>query len=148
MRVKSRKPPAEYLITSLSVTVSRSSSVDSVQTLWPHSFGNARIAYQFAPSGATLALLAVYAHHRRAFNDVDDQVQNPLAQDQLDLRLTYSSPVRPVPGLSVRSGVGARLLPDQPYVVTVPSTNAPNDPRQYQHAVPQLHLLVGVNYDF
>jgi outer membrane receptor for ferrienterochelin and colicins len=132
-----------------SVTVSRSDV--SNQPLWPRSFGNARAAYQLGPRAGTLALAASFAHHRHAFNENDSTValvNNPVTKDQLDLRLTHSAAVQKLPGFGVRSSLGARLLPDQPYITTVPTVNSPNLPVQYQHALPQLYLLLGVNYDF
>jgi outer membrane receptor protein involved in Fe transport len=143
--------PIEDLTIAGSFTASRSFSDGPTLTLWPHSFGNARVAYRFASSGATLGLVAVFAHHRRSFNDREEVVsrsQNPVLKDQVDLRLTFCSPVRKLPGLSVRSSIGARLLPDQPYLVTAPTMADPAYPVQYQHDLPQLHVLVGANYDF
>jgi outer membrane receptor for ferrienterochelin and colicins len=141
----------EDLTIAGSVTVSRSDVGGLTQTLWPRSFGNARVAYRLGPRAGTLALAASFAHHRRAYNDNDETialVHNPVANDQVDLRLTHSATLHKLPGFGLRASLGARLLPDQPYLVTVPTVASPTLPVQYQHALPQLYLLLGANYDF
>jgi outer membrane receptor protein involved in Fe transport len=143
--------PVAGLTIAGSTTVSRSSSEAAVLTLWPRAFGNARIAYEFWKEGPTLALSARYARRRRAFNDFDQDtalVHHPAPPPELDLRLTVSSPVRRLSGLSIRGGVGVRVFPEQPYLLTLPTVAAPASPVQYMHDLPQLHVLLGARYDF
>jgi outer membrane cobalamin receptor len=143
--------PLTGLTLAGSTTVSRSSTPGPTLTLWPTSFGNARVAYEFHKGGPTLGLSALFAIRRRAFSDVTEDVallRNPYAKNEVDLRLTVSSPVRALSGLSMRASVGARLLPDQPYLVSTPIVDAPDTPVQYAHDRPQLHLLLGASYDF
>jgi outer membrane receptor protein involved in Fe transport len=142
--------PVRGLTVAGSVTVSRTHAPGLDNGLWPHSFGNLRLAYEFQPGGPALALAGAFAHNRRAFNssaNAQSVAKNPLAADALDLRLTLTSPIRPVAGLSVRASAGVRVFPDAPYLVTG-SPDAPELRRQYAHDLPQLHLLLGGSYDF
>lgn len=142
--------PVRGLSIAGSVTVSRTQSPDLDVTLWPHSFGNLRLAYEFRPGGPTLAFASSLARGRRLFNSAtnDGSTNRSLrAPDALDLRLTLTSPVRAVSGLSVRAGAGVRTVPHTPYLLT----GSPDEPSlrvQYYHDLPQLHLLLGASYDY
>lgn len=117
--------------------------------LWPRLFGNLRVSYRFGASGATLALAALYAHGRKAYNDIEPAlVTYPSMRDQLDLRLTFAAPVRSLRGLTVRVGAGALVNPDQPYLIAAPLVTDPSIRLEYQHSQPQLHLLLGARYDW
>jgi outer membrane receptor for ferrienterochelin and colicins len=142
--------PVRGLSIAGSVTVSRTQSPGHTATLWPNSFGNLRLAYQFRPGGPTLAFASSLARGRRLFNTAanEDSINpSPRAPDALDMRLTLTSPIRAVDGLSVRAGGGVRVMPDTPYLLT----GSPDDPAsriQYYHSLPQLHLLLGASYDY
>jgi outer membrane receptor protein involved in Fe transport len=142
--------PIRGLTVAGSVTVSRTHSPDLDDSLWPYSFGNLRLSYEFQPGGPALSLAGTFAHRRRAFNsaaNAESVAKTPIASDALDLRLTLTSPIRAVRGLSMRSSAGVRVLPDAPYLITG-SPDVPELRRQYAHDLPQLHLLLGASYDF
>ena len=142
--------PTRALTVAASATLSRSTSPEQTLTLWPVAFGNMRVLYEFWRDGPTLGFASVFAIKRRPFSDYDDDrslLVDAYARQQLDMRLTLASPIRALPGLRIRAGLGARVQPDLPYLVTHPSPATPDVPTQYAHDLPQLHLLLGVSYD-
>ncbi|MET0387556.1 MAG: TonB-dependent receptor [Polyangiales bacterium] len=142
--------PGAGLSLTTALTVSRSHAVGLTDAPWPRLFGNFRAAYELSAGGPTLALAGVYAAARQAFNSYADDPAAAAATDvggALDLRLTLTTPIQPLPGFSVRAGVGARVFPDAPYLITGPTDGLPRTPMQYNHEQPQLHLLLGVAYD-
>jgi outer membrane receptor protein involved in Fe transport len=142
--------PATGLSLAAAVTLSHTKSPGLSKALWPAAFGNFRAAYEFDPQGPTLALAGTYAFSRQAFNSYEDSANTKAASvvsDALDLRLTFSSPVRAVSGLRLRAGLGVSVAPDTPYIITGPTETSPNTKVQFSHEQPQLYLLLGVGYD-
>lgn len=141
--------PIERLGIAASSTYSRTFTGGAEAPLWPRLFGNFRVSYALRENGPTLAFAAIYAHKRRAFNDIPlALVQSPYATDQLELRLTVSGHVRAVPGLHVRGGLGAQVKPDLPYLVAAPVESAPDVRVQYVHSQAQVYLMVGAQYQY
>jgi outer membrane receptor protein involved in Fe transport len=143
--------PAPGLSLAAAVTTSHTKSPGLTQSLWPAVFGNFRAAYAFASEGPALAFAGAYAFTRQAFNSFADGTDTPAASavgDALDLRLTFTSPVHPIRGLSLRAGLGVAVFPDTPYIITGPTETDPNIRVQFSHEQPQLYLLLGVSYDF
>ncbi|HEX6245594.1 MAG TPA: TonB-dependent receptor [Polyangiales bacterium] len=140
--------PVRGLSVAGSVTVSRDHSEEISDVLWPRSFGNFRLAYEFRPDGPSLSLATSFAHKRNAFNSAANTENNTVikVRDTFDLRLTLSSPIRGVAGLRVRAGGGVRVFPDAPYLLT--GGSGTGERVQYFHDVPQLYLLLGVSYDY
>lgn len=142
--------PLRSLTLSSSTTVSHSTSSGAMMTLWPRVFGNARVLYAFQQDGPTLAVAAAFAARRRPFTSVSEELWAnalPSVDPMLDVRLTVASPVRAVRGLSVRGSIGARVFADLPYLLSLPTTDSPNDTFEFSHDLPQLHVLLGVSYD-
>jgi hypothetical protein len=141
--------PLRGLNVAGSVTVSRDQSAQIGDVLWPRSFGNLRLAYEFRPDGPALALATSFAHKRGAFNsatNADTPAAVSKVRDAFDLRLTLTSPIRAVSGLRVRAGTGVRVFPDAPYLVT--GGSGTSERVQYFHDVPQLFVLLGASYDY
>jgi outer membrane receptor protein involved in Fe transport len=142
--------PATGLSLAAAITLSHTSASGPRETLWPAAFGSVRAAYELEPSGPMVALAAAYAFARKPFNSYADSeaTTGPSSvSDALDLRLTLTSPLRAIPGLRLRAGVGYRVTPDAPYSVTGPSETEPDTRVQFSHEQPQVHLLLGVGYD-
>ncbi len=142
--------PVDRLTLAAAVTVSRTNAPAFADSLWPSVFGTIRAAYQFVPAGPALAVAGAYAINRRAFNSYANSVEaapSSPVNDALDLRLTFTSPIDPVPGLGVRAGLGVTATRHAPYAVIGPDETAMDLPLQFSHEQPQIYLLLGVSYD-
>ncbi|MBX7191085.1 MAG: TonB-dependent receptor [Sandaracinaceae bacterium] len=114
-----------------------------IMPLWS---GNARIAYELSPNGASFALAAIFAGSRIAYSSFSLVRQVELGE-QLDLRLTFTSPLDFVPGLHVRASVSYSLNGRLPYLINGPIDAYPDAPPLYTPVTSPLFGFVGLRYD-
>jgi outer membrane receptor for ferrienterochelin and colicins len=139
--------PVRGLTLAGSVTISDTRRGDELIRLQPMWMGNARIAYELWPDGATFTLGAVFAGRRIGFDDFNALERHEVGE-QLDLRATVSSPIEPVPGLRFRASFAYTVNPFIPYVLDAPSESAAVAPVLFQPVTSSLYGFLGLQYDF
>ncbi len=122
---------------------------DGPPVVAPQLFGNARIAYDFGGDLPTAGVAAMLRSRRLAdrFYDGGFAVR-PTAPPSVDLRFTLSGVVRPVPGLSYRTGVAYSFARVAPYVVGPSQYALDASSTAYLQPIDRLHGFVGLQYDF
>jgi outer membrane receptor protein involved in Fe transport len=120
----------------------------------PEWYGNARVSYQFARDGASLAVAALFAASRIPYLQATfydpatmeylDLFGPPLGE-QLDLRATFLSPIDPIPGLQLRIALGYSINPRVPSLYSDPMTVTPG-PTRYYPQVGSTFGFIGLSY--
>ncbi len=114
--------------------------------LTPVWLGNARIAYTFVPGGATLALVSSFAGRRLAYTDFT--TLNPHeTEEQLDLRLTFTSPVPGLKGLRLRASLSYAVNPFLPNVLAAPNEDSSEEIFAFMPNPSPLVGFLGLQYD-
>jgi outer membrane receptor for ferrienterochelin and colicins len=141
-----RARPIEGLTLAGSVSIADTQAGGHRMPIAPVWLGNARVSYEFEPSGPTLALAAMFAGSRIGWTDVYDYGRLELGE-QLDLRATFSTPISPVPGLSMRVSFGYVTNARVPVLLDAPTEDEP-DPNVTWYPVPSsFDGFLGLQYD-
>ena len=122
--------------------------------IWlPDWYGNARVSYQFAHDGASLALAALFAAPRLPYLQatlvdpatMDYAAFGPRLGPQLDLRATFLTPIDPIPGLQLRIAVGYSVNPRVASIYSDPTASTPG-PTSYYPQVGSTFGFVALSY--
>jgi outer membrane receptor for ferrienterochelin and colicins len=138
--------PTEGLSLGGSLTITDTRRDEILIPLVPLWMGNARIAYTFAPDGATLALATTFAGRRIAYADFETLATTE-AGEQLDLRATFTSPLDAVPGLSMRVSFSYSVNPFLPYLLEAPNPDEPNARTTLTPTPSTFFGFMGLQYD-
>lgn len=138
--------PVEGLAIGGSLTITDTRRDEQLIALVPLWMGNARIAYTFAPDGATLALATTFAGRRIAYADFDT-LETHESGEQLDLRATFTSPLDAVPGLSMRVALSYSVNPFLPYLLEAPNPDEPTARATLTPTSSSFFGFMGLQYD-
>lgn len=138
--------PTEGLVLGGSLTITDTRRDEQLIPLVPLWMGNARVAYSFAPDGATLALAATFAGRRLAFADFETLTAHE-AGEQLDLRATFTSPLPAIPGLRMRVAFSYSVNPLLPYLLDAPTTDSPTAQVILSPTSSSFFGFLGLQYD-
>lgn len=147
---------ASFTIAHNRLVVTDAATGDSREdpVIWlPDWYGNARVSYQFARDGASIALAALVAAPRIPYLQASliDPVTmeyltfGPELGPQLDLRATFLSPIDPIPGLQLRVALGYSVNPRVPSLYSDALAGTPG-PTAYYPQVGSTFGLVGLSY--
>jgi outer membrane receptor for ferrienterochelin and colicins len=116
-------------------------------TVGPALFGNARVSYEFREPWPTLGLAAQYQRRRLADRAFDGGfAETPSAPAHVELKLTASGAVSPVPGLRYRVGGNYAFSRVSPYVIG-PWQFAVDETTPYELApLRRMQLFIGLEY--
>jgi outer membrane receptor for ferrienterochelin and colicins len=116
-------------------------------TVGPSLFGNARVSYEFPEPLPTLAVAAQYQNRRLADRALDGGfASTPTAPPHVELKLTATGEVWPVPGLMYRAGANYAFSRVSPYVIG-PWQSALDETTPYELApLRRLTIFVGLEY--
>jgi outer membrane receptor for ferrienterochelin and colicins len=116
-------------------------------TVGPALFGNARVSYEFQPPWPTLGLAVQYQRRRLADRALDGGFAGTLsAPPHVELKLTASGDISPVPGLRYRVGGNYALSRVSPYLIG-PWQFAVDDTTPYELApLRRMQLFIGLEY--
>jgi outer membrane receptor for ferrienterochelin and colicins len=138
--------PVEGLMLGGSLTITDTRRDEQLIPLVPLWMGNARIAYTFAPDGATLAFATTFVGRRIAYADFDTLSMHE-ASEQVDMRATFTSPLPGVPGLRLRVAFSYSLNPFMPYLLEAPNPDEPTAPVALAPVTSSLFGFMGLQYD-
>jgi outer membrane receptor protein involved in Fe transport len=141
-----RARPAEGLTIAGAIAIADTQADGRRMPLVPVWMGNARVSYEFEPDGPTLALATLFAGNRLGFTDVWGFERQELGP-QLDLRATFTAPIEPVPGLSMRLSFGYVVNARQPYVVDAPTEEEPDSNVTWLPVTNAFDGFLGLQYD-
>jgi outer membrane receptor for ferrienterochelin and colicins len=116
-------------------------------TVGPALFGNARVSYEFREPWPTLGLAASYQRRRLADRALDGGfAEVPTAPAHVELKLTASGDISPVPGLRYRVGGNYSFSRVSPYVIG-PWQFAVDEATPYELApLRRMQLFIGLEY--
>lgn len=138
--------PTEGLTLGGSLAITDTRRNEQLIALVPLWMGNARIAYAFAPNGATIALATAFTGRRIAYADFDT-LQRFEASEQLDLRATFTSPLDGIPGLRLRVAFSYSVNPMMPYLLEGPNADSPSARLTFTPTPSTLFGFLGLQYD-
>lgn len=118
-------------------------------TVGPALFGNARVSYDFRAPWPTLGVALQYQRRRLADRALDGGfATTPSAPPHVELKLTASGEVSPVPGLRYRVGGNYAFSRVSPYVIG-PWQYALDETTPYELApLRRLQLFIGIEYRY
>lgn len=116
-------------------------------TVGPALFGNARVSYEFHEPWPTLGLAVQYQRRRLADRALDGGfAETPTAPPHVELKLTASGDIGPVPGLRYRAGGNYAFARVSPYVIG-PWQFAVDESTPYELApLRRMQLFIGLEY--
>ncbi len=138
--------PAEGLVIGGSFNVADTRMDGARLPLVPLWLGNARVAYTFVPDGATLALVSSFSGHRLAYADFSTLTPHE-ASEQLELRLTFTSPFPGVKGLCLRAAISYSVNPFLPNLLGAPNPDVETEILAYVPTPSPLVGFLGLQYD-